>query len=154
MAFTAFQQSLAQRAPTRLSGDILENYQNEIDAGRLLSTSVNTFIPRTAIKIDSNNKGQLVFEKAAATDNIYGFIIRDLKDGDNLSPTDSISSQVSVLKKGRMYMVAGALINAGAKLEIVAASNKVITSAGTNTVIGIAIESASADGSIILVEVQ
>ncbi len=154
MAFTAFQQTMSQRAPTKQPGDILENYQNEIDAGKLLSSSVATFIPRTAVKIDSNNKGQLVFEKAAATDKIYGFIIRDLKDGDNLSVTDPISSQVAVLKKGRMRMVASALIAAGAEVEIVAASNKVVTSGGTNTIIGIAIEAAAADGDVIWVEVN
>ncbi len=51
-------------------------------------------------------------------------------------------------------MEAGAAISAGSNVEIVASVDKVITSAGTNTVIGIAMNKAIADGDLIEVKIK
>lgn len=101
-----------------------------------------------AVKLDTSNTGKVPkFVAAAATDVPFGFVAYDTKN-------DSVASgdRVIVAMDGAvMWMTAGAAINPKAKLEIVAASKKVITNAGTNKLVGVAIDKAAADGDLIRV---
>ncbi len=112
--------------------------------------SVAAFNGGTAVKITGSSQDITYVDKAAATDRIYGFI--------SYSPvnnTFAAKDRVEVaLNTIVMNMEAGAAIVAGAPLEIVAAGDKVITAAGTNKIIGMALTAAAASGGIIQVQIS
>lgn len=90
-----------------------------------------------------------VLSLAADTDAPVGFIIRNFKDA-----SYSAGDYVEVAYQGTvLWMTAGALIARGAKLQTVNATVKVITNAGTNPVVGWALDAAAADGDLIRVYV-
>lgn len=122
---------------------------NVINA-RIKSDSVATFGSGSAVKIvDIASNGEIIVEKAAATDEIYGFITYKIKDN---SPVAGDRVEVA-FANSFMIMEAGAAIAAGASLEIVASGDKVITNAGSNKVVGIALKKAAADGDLIIVHI-
>lgn len=126
------------------SGTVVSQHSYQIDPA-----SVATFGPASAVKFVDGTTPLPRVEKAAATDKIVGFIVYStIKNvpvaGDivNVAFTDS-----------EIVMEAGAAIVRGAQLEIVATGDKVITSAGTNKIIGIALDKAAADGDLIRVRI-
>lgn len=85
----------------------------------------------------------------AATDNVFGFVVRNLKD-----ISRGAGEALEIAKAGSyMYMTAGASIAAEDYVEIVFATNKVIKSAGVNPIVGKALDVASADGDLIRVQI-
>lgn len=114
---------------------------------RLASGSA-TVVPGEAVKIvDSTSKVPEVTALTADTDSSFGFVLRNFKDedreaGENLEI--GIAGQV-------VYLEAGAAIARGAGVEVDASTKKVITSAGTNPIVGTALDKVAADGDLIRV---
>jgi hypothetical protein len=78
---------------------------------------------------------------------LFGFVVRNLKDID-----DPALARLEIASTGTvMYMTAGAAIARGARVEIVNSTIKVITAAGTNPVVGVALDKASGDDALIRV---
>jgi len=120
--------------------------------------STNTLIPGMAVKLVDVTDQEIIVEKAAATDAIYGFItystIKNSYTSSGLNRRMDVAFRDCV-----MYMTAGAAIARGASLEIAVTGTasapvcKVITNAGTNQVVAIALDKAAADGDLIRVQI-
>lgn len=107
----------------------------------------NTLTPAMAVKLVDVTDSEIIVDAAAATDAIFGFVTLQV-----IKNSYPIGSRVEIaFRDCVMNMTAGAAIVRGAKLEIVAASTKVITNAGVNQVVGLALDKAAADGDIIRV---
>lgn len=84
---------------------------------------------------------------AANTDVSFGFVARNVKDA--AYPANSYC-EVALINSV-MWMTSGAAITRGAKLEVVYTTNKVITNAGTNPVVGFALDTATGADQLIRV---
>lgn len=135
-------------------GQCLNREPENTVAGFIKADSVNTFEPAVAIKIVGNEKGAMIFEKALATDKFIYFVAYEA--GRTVYGVTNLRDRAlaAIGEGGEMYMRAGGVVVAGQALEIVPASNKVIVNAGTNTVVGIALTNANADGDIIKVKIR
>lgn len=101
-----------------------------------------------ALKIEDSAGGVIkVLRATADTDAIFGFAIKNLKDVDR----DANDPLEVAIDGSVMYMTAGAAIARGAQVEADVSADKVITSAGTNTIVGWALDKAAADGDLIRV---
>ncbi len=139
--------NLNQAFTNVIKGQIAQGTNTNKQSVLILSTSVNTFGAGTAVKIVDGTSAILEVEKAAATDAILGFITYN-----PVKNTPVAGDLVQIALAGvEMNMEAGAAILRGAKLEIVATGDKVITSAGTNKIVGIALDKAASTGDIIKV---
>lgn len=88
-----------------------------------------------------------VISLAANADVSFGFACRNLKDVDY--PASSYLEVAMI--NSVMTMEAGAAITRGAKVEVVYTTRKVITNAGTNPVVGFALDTAANSGDLIRV---
>ena len=125
----------------------LQTGLNNVISG-IMNTGLTAVPVATAVKIvDNFNPIPAVTPFTANTDALWGFIAVNIKDA-----SYSAGDRVEIARSGTvMQMTAGGAIARGAKVEYAFASNKVITSAGTNTVVGVAFDKAGADGDIIRV---
>lgn len=101
-----------------------------------------------AVKLATTGGGTpKVLALTSNTDKTFGFVVRNLKD-----QSRGAGESLEIAMAGSvMYMTAGAAVTAGAYVEIVYATNKVITSAGANPIVGYSLDNASADGDLIRV---
>lgn len=84
----------------------------------------------------------------ADTDKPFGVVVRNLKGA------PSAGEMIELARNGSVITVeAGAAIARGADVEYDVSEVKVITAAGTNQVLGVALDKAAADGDLIRVEV-
>jgi len=107
-----------------------------------------TMVAGEAVLVTDNAGGVPKVEQLGAdTDGTFGFIVRNMKDA-SFSAGDrcEVAMQGSVL-----YMTAGAAIARGAQVEYDVSAIKVITAAGTNPVVGWALDKATADGGLVRV---
>lgn len=112
------------------------------------STQVTDLVAGQAVKlVNDGSPIPKVVSLAADSDVAFGFVVYNLKDA---SYPANARVEIALLNS-IMYMTAGAAIARGAKIEVVSASNKVITNAGTNPVEGFAYDQASNDGDLIRV---
>jgi len=135
---------------SRVKGQIQKTPSPNVITAVIKRDSTETFGSGTAVKLVDIAGKQIVVEKAAANDEIYGFIVYNIKDN---SPKAGDVVTVA-FDNSFMVMEAGAAIAAGAKLEIVATGDKVIGHAGSNKKIGIAVEKAAASGDLITVHIK
>jgi hypothetical protein len=112
------------------------------------TSETGTLVPGTAVKIKDIAGPSIVVEEADAdTDAIFGFIPYSVKKNEYIA-----NDWVKIaLNMEVMWMEAGAAIARGAYVEYDVATVKVITSAGVNTVVGIALDKAAADADLIRV---
>jgi len=139
-----------QFSQQRAKGYLTDKTNVNIRNCRILPTSVNSFSLGTAVKIVNGVSKVSLVEKALATEEIFGFIVSNFKKN---TPVAGDIVEVAY-DNSSLSMEAGAAIAAGALLEIVSASDKVITNAGVNVKIGMAMEQATADGDIIEVKIK
>lgn len=121
---------------------------NNIITGQVDTNVVTPLVPGQAVKLITTSNGiPIVTPLTANTDATFAFVSYNIKD-----QSFPARSRVELALAGStMQMTAGAAINAGAKIEVVYTTNKVITNAGTNPVAGYALDHASADGDLIRV---
>lgn len=108
-------------------------------------------VPGQPIQMITTSSGIPKFTALTANTQIAdGFAAYSTKDG-----TFIAGKALEVAISGAvMYMTAGGAIAAGANVEIVFTTNKVITSAGTNPIVGTALDAATADLDIIRVKIK
>lgn len=110
------------------------------------ASQATPLIAGQAVKLEDSAGGPpKVLSLAADTDKVFGFVARNLKDQDRVA-----NEPVEITFTGAvMYMEASAAIARGAKVEVVRTGDKVLTSAGTNPVVGWAMDKAVAAGDLI-----
>lgn len=117
---------------------------------QVTTASGNTFYAATAVKLISGTANTILVEKAAATDQIFGFVVLTPR-----KPSHTAGGKVEVALAGSvMEMESGAAFNRGQMVEIVAATNKVIAWAGVNTACGVALDTATADAQLVRVLIR
>ncbi len=142
--------TLNQTTPIGIKGSDASGYNQNNRDGLIDPSSTALIYGGTALKITGSSSAITLYDKADATDNIAGFARYTKTPSNILGPNVA----VSVAYAGSfMWMEAGATIVAGVDLEIVASGDKVITSAGTNTIIGSA-ETGGVNGDLILVYIK
>lgn len=104
-----------------------------------------------AVKIEDSAGGVIkVLSCDANSDAVFGFVVRDTKKSEWAS-----SEPIRIALEGVVLtMTAGAAIAKGARLEIVASTKKVITNAGTNRVIGLSLDKATATDQLVRVYIK
>tara|TARA_R110002126_G_scaffold34891_11_gene107641 strand:- start:497 stop:958 length:462 start_codon:yes stop_codon:yes gene_type:complete len=144
-------QNINSFSPNREKGQLVNDIAASTITCKISSTSTEVFGPATAVKIINVAGATLpVVEKAAATDSIFGFISYNYK-----SNTPVAGDLVEISSFGQeMVMEAGGAIAGGGLVEIVAATDKVAGSAGTNKVVGINMIRVGADGELTRVLIQ
>lgn len=144
-------QSTNQFNQTAVKGDLDLKFAGGVISGAVGSGQSGTIVAGQAVRIeDSAGALPKFISLAGATTEATGFAVRNLKDtgyvaGDRLEVAIFGSVQ---------YMEAGAAIARGAKVEFVPTGEKVITSAGTNPIVGWALDKAAADGDLIRVMIE
>jgi hypothetical protein len=134
-----------QFKPGKIKGTLVTGINFASLTCQIYDSSTETFYGGTPVRIINTTKGDYVIEKAKTTNAILGVVIFDRKKNNSVA-----GDFVDVALSGNiMFMEAGAAINAGALVEAVATGDKVITSAGTNTVLGRALVAAAASGDMI-----
>lgn len=130
--------------------DLLCGSSNVI-AAEISASETATLVAGEAVKIEDSAGGvPKVLALTADTDATFGFIVRNLKDIDRVA-----GEMIELAQDGTvMYMTAGAAIARGASVEVVSATKKVITSAGTNPIVGYALDKSAADGDLIRVSIK
>lgn len=111
-------------------------------SAKIKTGETSAILPSRAVKLVATSKTlPIVTAVESATDDIFGFALRNIKDADY--PADAI---LEVATEGAVVsMTAGSTITAGQKLEYVVATGKVIPNAGVNPICGYALDSASTD---------
>lgn len=113
------------------------------------STSAGSLVPGQAVTmVDSSNGIPKVVEAAANTDDIFGFINYNQKNA-TFSAYDKV--EVSIFRGNVMWMTVSAAVARWAKLMIVVSGSKVATATVGKTVIGRALDKASANNDLIRV---
>lgn len=103
-------------------------------------------IPGQAVKI-SNTTGGIpqVVALSADTDATFGFVLFNQKDINYIA-----GARLEIaMAYTTVFMTAGAAIARGASVEVVSASSKVITYAGVNPLVGVALDAATLNGDLI-----
>lgn len=112
------------------------------------AAETTSLVAGQAVKLATTGGGTpKVLAVTAATDKVFGFVVRNLKD---ISRSAGETLEIA-LAGSVMYMTAGAAVTAGAYVEIVYATNKVIASAGVNPIVGYSLDKASDDTDLIRV---
>ena len=124
----------------------------QVDSGLVETAAVGLGVALTTGTAD----GQYV--AAAADDAVLGISLyeptRELASGGTYEY--AVKEQMPVLKKGRVWMTAGAALAVGAEVAYNPATGKVQAVAGGTTTLamGLAVTSSSADGDLIVIEFQ
>lgn len=134
--------SLNQATPLAIKGQPSSGYTLNTIEGAIDPASTSNIVGGTAVKIVGSAGGQPLFDKAAASDKIIGFVKFDPTYNGGL-PAVMAGKQVTVLVSGSvMVMEVGATaVTANNNLEIVANGDLVIPQAGGETIIGTALAS-------------
>ncbi len=125
---------------------------NVITAEFYSATGTDTLVPGEMVKMVGATRGTnpRCSVGSAATDAYFGVVTRN-----PLSESSAVGAKVEVaLDTCIVMMTASAAITGGAKLQYDYSTKKVATQTSTNTVIGIALASATADGQLIPVYVS
>jgi len=127
-------QNINTFAPNYEKGQLVNDAMASTVPCQIDPASTSTIAAGTAVKIiDKAGASLPVVEKAAATDEVFGFVRYNAKANNYKA-----GGIVDVASFGQeMYMEASAAVNGGALVEIVAADDTVITSSGTNKIVGI-----------------
>lgn len=121
-------------------------------SAQIASTEVSTLVPGQAVKIvDSAGGIPKVIAVAADTDDVYGFIVYDLKSAGFVAG-DRV--EILPMRNGIMYMEASAAIARDAEVMVVLAGQKVALATTGKRVVGRAFDKATAAGQIIRVKVD
>ena len=146
--------TLNQTTPLPIKGQPSSGYTLNTQEAAIDPASTSVIVGGTAVVISGNAGGQSLVDKAAADDLIDGFVKYDptYNGGDY---TIMAGKQVTLLVEGSvMVMEVGAsAVTAGDQVEIVATGDLIIPSAGTNTIVGIALTD-GATGDLIPVRIK
>lgn len=143
--------NINQFALTPVQGQMDLEFAGSVISCQVDNDQATALIAGQAVKLSTDAGGvPKVLGLAANTDASFGFVARNLKDQN--FPT--LAAVEIAQFNSCMWMTAGAAITRGASLEVVYTTNKVITNAGTNPVVGYALDTALANGDLIRVVIQ
>lgn len=113
------------------------------------SSQATALVPGQAVTmVDSAGGVPKVIAASANTDDVFGFVNYVRKD----ATYPALSKvEISMFRGNVMYMTASAAIARNAKVMIVVASTKVATATSGKTIVGRALDKATADGDLIRV---
>lgn len=135
-----------------VQGQMDLKFQPSVLSCQIDTTSAGALPAGQAVKIvDSAGGIPKVVECAADTDDVFGFLIYDMRRA-TFEVGDKV--EVAALRGNVMYMTASAAIARNAKVAIVVASDKVVTATTTKVVVGRALDKAAADGDLIRVVID
>lgn len=129
-------------------GDLDLQFQGSVATMQVSANQATALVAGQAVKLeDAAGSPPPVVALAANTDSSFGFVVRTLKDIE----FDTLAAVEVAMAGSVMQMTTGAAIARGAKLEVVYTTNKVITNAGTNPVMGFALDKATGADELIRV---
>lgn len=135
-----------QFAMVPVQGDLDLQIESSVISVAIDSTQGTALVAGAAVKlVDGLSPIPTVVGLAANSDTAFGFIIRTLKDQN----FPAFARAEIAMAGSVMQMTTSGAIARGAKVEYVVSSTTVITSAGTNPVVGLALDKATASGQII-----
>ena len=115
------------------------------------ASQVGTLVAGQAVKIEDTAGAVLkILACDANSDNVFGFVVRDLKKASWVADEPIRIASDGVI----LYMTSGAAIAKGANVEIVASTKRVITNAGTNPIVGTSIDKATATSQLVRVYIK
>jgi hypothetical protein len=131
-----------------VQGQIDLSFHSSVITCEVSSSQATALLPGQAVKLEDSAGGlPKVLALATNADPSFGVVLRNLKD-----INFPAMARVEVALAGSVvYMTAGAAIARGAKVEFVNSTLKVITAAGTNPVLGFALDKAAGDNSLVRV---
>lgn len=131
-----------------VQGQIDLSFHSSVITCEVSSAQATALVAGQAVKLEDSAGGMpKVLALAANTDPSFGVVLRNLKD-----INFPALARVEVALAGSVvYMTAGGAIARGAKVEFVNSTLKVITAAGTNPVLGFALDKAAGDNSLVRV---
>lgn len=115
-----------------------------------VTTGGTTVYPGYAVKLVDGVANTILVNAAAATDDIFGFVVFNPKK----SSFAALDALEVALPGTVIILEAGASIARGQTIEYVASGGKVTGYAGTNTPCGVALDKATASGQLIRVLVR
>lgn len=138
-----------QFAMIAVQGDLDLQYNGGVISAIVSSAQVTPLVAGQAVKIDTTvGHGMIpILGLAANSDSTFAFVIRTLKD-QNFPANQAVEI---ALQGSVMQMTSGATITRGDKLEVVQSNNTVITNAGTNPVVGFALNTVTTPGDLVRV---
>lgn len=142
-----------QFAQIPIQGQVdLSGFGSNVIAAQVNDSQATPLIPGQAVKLVGSvtNGPPSVVSLASNSDGTFGFVNYNVKDASYVAD-DAL--EIALFGTAQ-YMTAGGAISAGASVEVVYTTNKVITSGGTNPVVGIALDAAASNGDLIRVLVQ
>lgn len=123
-----------------------------IISGEIDVSSAGNLVAGQSVKmVDSVGGVPKFVECAADTDDVYGFLVYDIKT--KLFNAYS-RVEVAAMRNSVMYMTASAAIARNAKVMIVVSGSKVATATSGKTIVGRALDKAAADGDLIRVTID
>lgn len=138
-----------QFAMIAVQGDLDLQYNGGVISAIVSSAQATPLVAGQAVKIDTTvSHGMIpILGLAANSDSTFAFVIRTLKD-----QSFPANQAVEIALQGSvMQMTSGATITRGDKLEVVQSNNTVITNAGTNPVVGFALNTITNAGDLVRV---
>lgn len=145
-------QNMNQFTMGPIKGSVAHTPGQNVLSAQVSKDSVNTLKAGSAVKLMSGAGEAIQVDKAAATDDIFGFVVFNPKKN-SYTATDALEV---ALPGTVMNMEAQAAFNRGQSLEYVASGDLVKAYAGVNSPIGVALDTASAAGKIarVLIRVE
>lgn len=139
-----------QFALQNVKGEIVKIGNQQTLPVVIASTETATITAAEAVKIVNTAGPSIPVENlAAATDDIFGFVPFLSRQNEHVA-NDRL--EIATMGSGViMIMEAGAAIARGASVEYQITDKKVITSAGTNNIVGHCLDVAAADGDLVRV---
>lgn len=142
-------QSPNQFAQTPEKGMMDLRFNPGVISAQVDSSAVGSLVPGQAVKmVDSAGGVPKVLSCSADTDDVFGFVNYSIKDQ---SFGADAKLEISSMRDNVMYMEAAAAIARNAKVMIVVAGQKVATATSGKTVVGRALDKATAAGQLIRV---
>ena len=135
-------------APGNIKGFVDKVYSAFTLGAMVAPASVNTLVPGDAVILSTvAGTGVLCVDKAAATDTAFGVVVYEVKKN-----SYTAGEALSIALPGSVILMeAQTTITRGDSLEFVASGSLVKTNAGSNPVLGQALDSSSGAGKLVKV---
>lgn len=143
--------NINQFSQTTVQGQMDLEFAGSVIAAQADAAVVTSLVAGQAVKLATTAGGvPKVIALGANTDQAFGFVARNIKDQNYPAGANLELAMFGSV----MHMTAGGAITRGASVEVVVSSTKVITSGGTNPVVGFSLDKTLADGDLCRVFIQ
>lgn len=143
-------QNMNQFAQTPIKGSIAAIVNPTTLSVQIDINSGSTLYAGSAVKLVAGTANTILVDLAIATDTIFGFIIYNPKKG-SFTAGDTVEI---ALPNSVIYLESYGAFNRGQNLEYYATGTRVTVSAGTNPIVGTALDTSTASGQLVRVYVR